>query len=55
MKKGKNNFLLWVLIFIVIYFFSTFFENQNTGYKKISFSEFVTNLDNKEIKLVELK
>lgn len=55
MKKGKNNFLLWVLIFIVIYFFSTFFETQNTGYKKISFSEFVTNVDNKEIKLVELK
>ena len=52
---NKNNILSWVIILIVIYLVSDFFDQPIGGsYNKMIFSDFVDNIENNNIKNVEI-
>ena len=53
MRKFKNSFFWWILIFISVYFLSTLAIDPNAGYTKISFSDFMDGIN--DFKSIELK
>ncbi|MDR1499009.1 MAG: ATP-dependent zinc metalloprotease FtsH [Rickettsiales bacterium] len=55
MKKIRINLLLWIPIIILVLAFSDVFERSSGEYKSIIFSDFLSKIQNKEIKSIDIK
>ena len=54
-KKNKNSLLSWIIILLVIYAATDFFDQSiGSNYEKMIFSDFVDRIQNNEIKSVEI-
>lgn len=52
---NKKNFLIWIAIFLIVIFVSSVLDDGSKGANKISFSEFITKVDNGEVGKAEIK
>ena len=54
-KKNKNSLLSWIIILLVVYAATDFFDQSiGSNYEKMIFSDFVDRIQNNEIKSVEI-